>query len=81
MDAMDNYHVKYLLDKATFRHNIPFAHPSVLGLIGQLITIIPGKRSRPSSLVYEETPKEVFPVLGATPGVIEYYSLKKLLNF
>jgi molybdopterin-synthase adenylyltransferase len=70
VDAMDNYPIRYLLNKAAFRHNIPFIHASVWGLGGQLMTVIPGKTPCLSCLVHEEPPKEVFPVLGATPGVL-----------
>ena len=70
VDAMDNYPIRYLLNKAAFRHNIPFIHASVWGLGGQLMTVIPGKTPCLSCLVHEEPPKEIFPVLGATPGVL-----------
>lgn len=70
IDAMDNYPIRYLLNKAAFRHNIPFIHASVWGLCGQLMTIIPGKTPCLSCLVHEAPPKELFPVLGATPGVL-----------
>ena len=70
VDAMDNYQTRYLLNKASLTHNIPFVHGSVWGLGGQLMTIVPGKTPCLSCLVHEAPPKEVFPVLGATPGVI-----------
>jgi adenylyltransferase/sulfurtransferase len=35
-----------------------------------MMTIIPGKTPCLSCLVHEAPPKEIFPVLGATPGVI-----------
>lgn len=70
IDAMDNYPTRYLLNKAAITHNIPFIHASVWGLEGRLTTIIPGKTPCLECLVPEAPPKEVFPVLGATPGVI-----------
>lgn len=70
IDAMDNYPVRFLLNKAALSHRIPFIHASVWGLGGQLMTIIPGKTPCLACLIHETPPKEVFPVLGATPGVI-----------
>lgn len=70
IDAMDNYPTRYLLNKAAIHYNIPFIHASVWGLEGRLTTIIPGKTPCLECLVPEVPPKEVFPVLGATPGVL-----------
>ena len=70
IDAMDNYPTRYLLNKAAFRHRIPFIHASIWGLGGQLMTIIPGETPCISCLIREAPPKEIFPVLGATPGVL-----------
>ena len=70
IDAMDNYPTRYLLNRAAIAHNIPFIHASVRGLEGRITTIIPGKTPCLECLVPEAPPNEVFPVLGATPGVI-----------
>ena len=70
IDAMDNYPTRFLLNKASITHNVPFVHGSVWGLEGRLTTFIPGKTPCLDCIVPEAPPKEVFPVLGATPGVI-----------
>jgi len=70
IDAMDNFPTRYLLNQAAIRHGIPFIHASVRGLGGQLMTIVPGKGPCLACLIPEAPPKEVFPVLGATPGVL-----------
>lgn len=70
IDAMDNFPTRYLLNQAAMMHNIPFIHASVWGLEGRITTIIPGKTPCLQCLVPEAPPREVFPVLGATPGVI-----------
>lgn len=70
IDAMDNFETRYILNKAAFRHDIPFIHASVRGLGGQLMTVIPGKTPCISCIFHEAPPKEIFPVLGATPGVL-----------
>jgi len=71
VDGMDNYPIRYLLNEACVRHSIPFIHGAVEGLIGQLMTILPKKGPCLKCAVPKEPPKKpVFPVLGATPGVI-----------
>ena len=70
IDAMDNYPTRYLLNQAAITYNIPLIHASVWGLEGRITTIIPGKTPCLKCLVPEAPPIEVFPVLGATPGVI-----------
>ncbi len=71
IDGMDNYPTRYLLNKACVRNRIPFIHGAVEGLVGQLMTILPKKGPCLKCAVPREPPKKpVFPVLGATPGVI-----------
>jgi molybdopterin/thiamine biosynthesis adenylyltransferase len=70
IDAMDNFPTRYLLNRAALRHNIPFIHASVWGLEGRLTTIIPGKTPCFECIFPTAPPKEVFPILGATPGVL-----------
>lgn len=70
IDAMDNYPTRYLLNQAAISHNIPLIHASVWGLEGRITSIIPGKTPCLQCLVPEAPPRDVFPVLGATPGVI-----------
>ena len=70
IDAMDNFPTRYLLNQAAIRHGIPFIHASVRGFGGQMMTIVPGKGPCLACLIPEAPPKEVFPVFGATPGVL-----------
>ena len=71
VDGMDNYPTRYLLNEACVRARVPFVHGAVEGLVGQLITILPGKGPCLRCVVPEEPPrKPVFPVLGATPAVV-----------
>lgn len=71
VDGMDNYPIRYLLNEVCVRNRIPFVHGAVEGLVGQLMTVAPGKGPCLKCLVPQEPPKKpVFPVLGATPGVI-----------
>ncbi|MDI6884534.1 MAG: MoaD family protein [Hadesarchaea archaeon] len=71
VDGMDNYPIRYLLNEACVRNRIPFVHGAVEGLVGQLMTVVPGKGPCLKCLVPREPSKKpLFPVLGATPGVI-----------
>jgi adenylyltransferase/sulfurtransferase len=71
VDGTDNYPTRYLLNETCVRNRIPFVHGAVEGLVGQVMTILPGKGPCLKCAVPEEPPKKpVFPVLGATPGVI-----------
>lgn len=70
LDGMDNFETRYLLNRASLYHSIPLIHGSVWGLEGRITTLIPGKTPCLECLFPKAPPKEVFPVLGATPGVI-----------
>jgi molybdopterin/thiamine biosynthesis adenylyltransferase len=70
VDAMDNLQTRFLLNQAAIRHNIPFIHGAVSGLEGRVTTIIPGKTACFRCIYREDIPREKFPVIGMTPGVI-----------
>lgn len=70
LDAMDNFPTRYLLNEAAIAHKIPFIHAAVYGWEGRITTIVPGKTPCLRCLYPEAPPAEVFPVLGATAGVI-----------
>lgn len=71
VDGMDNYHTRYLLNEACVRNRVPFIHGAVEGLVGQLMTILPSGGPCLKCAIPKEPPKKpLFPVLGATPGVI-----------
>jgi adenylyltransferase/sulfurtransferase len=70
VDCMDNFPTRYLLNECAFRKGIPLVHGSVWGLDGRL-TVIHAPQTPCLQCIFPEAPaKEVFPVLGATPGVI-----------
>ncbi len=70
IDAMDNFPTRYLLNRAALKHRIPFIHASVWGLEGRLCTIIPGETPCLECIFPHAPPRDVFPILGATPGVL-----------
>ncbi|MDO9550667.1 MAG: HesA/MoeB/ThiF family protein [Methanoregula sp.] len=70
VDAMDNYPVRYLLNRVALEKKVPFFHGAIRGFYGQATTIIPGKTPCLECIFPRAPPKEIFPVVGVTPGVI-----------
>jgi adenylyltransferase/sulfurtransferase len=69
-DCMDNFPTRYLLNEVAIRKGIPLVHASVWGLEGRLSFLHAPETPCLRCLFPEAPPAEVFPVLGATPGVI-----------
>ena len=70
VDCLDNFETRYLLNTYCLQHRIPFVHGAVRGLLGQVTFLSPPETPCLRCIFPEAPPKEVFPVLGATPGVI-----------
>jgi adenylyltransferase/sulfurtransferase len=70
VDALDNFPTRRLLNRTALSLGIPFVHGAVRGLYGQATTVIPGKTPCLRCIFPESPPPEVFPILGATCGVI-----------
>jgi molybdopterin-synthase adenylyltransferase len=70
LDAMDNFAVRYMLNAAAVVHRVPLIHGAVYGYEGRLASVVPGKTACLECIYPHAPPREVFPVLGTTPGVI-----------
>jgi len=70
VDAMDNFPTRYLLNRTAVEKLVPFIHGAVRGFFGQATTVIPGETPCLRCLFPESPPREVFPIIGATCGVI-----------
>ncbi|MFA4861240.1 ThiF family adenylyltransferase [Methanoregula sp.] len=70
VDAMDNYPTRYLLNASSQKKQIPLFHGAIRGLHGQVTTILPGTTPCLRCIFPRAPPKEVFPVVGVTPGII-----------
>lgn len=70
VDAMDNFPTRYLLNRTALRKGIPFIHGAVRGLYGQATTVLPGKTPCLRCIFPGSPPPEIFPIIGATCGVI-----------
>ena len=70
LDAMDNFETRYLLNRASLYHKIPMIFGSIWGMEGRVTTLVPGRTPCLQCIFPAAPPKEVFPALGATAGVI-----------
>ena len=70
VDALDNFSARFILNRASFTHRIPFIHGAVRGFLGQATTFIPGRTACLQCLFAKSPPPEKFSILGGTCGVI-----------
>jgi len=70
VDALDNFTIRFLINRVAFIHRLPLIHGAVRGFFGQATTLIPGRTACLQCLFAESPPKEIFPILGGTCGII-----------
>lgn len=70
VDAMDNFPVRYLLNRVALEKKIPFFHGAIRGFYGQATTIVPGRTPCLECIFKKAPPMETTPVIGVTAGVI-----------
>lgn len=70
MDCMDNFPTRYLLNETAIRKGIPLVYGSIYGMEGRMSFIQAPETPCLRCIFPEAPPSEVFPVVGATPGVI-----------
>jgi molybdopterin/thiamine biosynthesis adenylyltransferase len=70
VDCMDNFETRYALNDSAIRKGIPLVHGSVYGFDGRLSFVHAPETACLRCIFPAAPPKEVFPVIGATPGVI-----------
>jgi len=81
IDAMDNFPTRYVLNDTAIKKNIPLFHGAIRGLYGQATTILPGKTACLRCMFPKAPPKEVFPVVGVTPGLIGMVQANEALKY
>jgi molybdopterin/thiamine biosynthesis adenylyltransferase len=81
VDAMDNFPIRYLLNDVALLKEIPLFHGAVRGFYGQATTIIPQKTACLRCIFPNAPPKEVFPVVGVTPGFIGMVQATEVLKY
>jgi adenylyltransferase/sulfurtransferase len=70
VDCLDNFETRYLLNAYCLERGIPFVHGAVRGILGQVTFLSPPETPCLRCIFPEAPPKEIFPVVGATPGVV-----------
>lgn len=70
VDCMDNFPARYVLNDCAIRKRVPFVFGSIWGLHGQLSVFQVPDTPCLRCVFRGAPPRETFPVLGATPGVI-----------
>ena len=81
VDAMDNYPTRYLLNDVAIAKKIPLFHGGIRGFYGQATTIIPGTTPCLKCIFPKPPPKEVFPVMGVTSGIIGTIQANEVIKY
>lgn len=81
VDAMDNYPARFVLNRVAQERGIPLFHGAIRGFHGQVTTCVPGRGPCLACLFREVPPKEVFPVVGVTPGVIGCIQATEVIKY
>jgi len=70
VDCLDNFPARYILNESAIRKGIPLVYGSIKGMEGMLSFLQSPETPCLRCLFPEAPPGEVFPVVGAAPGVI-----------
>jgi adenylyltransferase/sulfurtransferase len=81
VDAMDNYPTRYQLNEVAIVKKIPFFHGGIRGFYGQATTIIPGTTPCLKCIFPKPPPREEFPVIGATAGIIGTIQSNEVIKY
>jgi len=81
VDAVDNYPARYLLNDVAIKNDIPLFHGALRGFYGQATTVIPKKTPCLKCIFPKAPPEEVFPVVGATAGVIGAVQATEVIKY
>jgi molybdopterin/thiamine biosynthesis adenylyltransferase len=81
VDAMDNYPTRYLLNDVAIVKQIPFFHGGIRGFYGQATTIIPGTTPCLKCIFPKAPPREEFPVIGVTAGIIGTIQSNEVIKY
>ncbi len=70
LDCLDNFPTRQVLNAFAVRRGLPLIHAGVTGWCGQITFLHPPATACLACLVPESPPQEVFPILGATAGML-----------
>jgi molybdopterin-synthase adenylyltransferase len=81
VDAMDNYQTRYQLNDVAIAKQIPFFHGGIRGFYGQATTIIPGTTPCLKCIFPKPPPREEFPAVGVTAGIIGTIQSNEVIKY
>ena len=81
VDALDSFAVRDLLNTAAVREGAALMHGAIAGCYGQATTVIPGVSACLRCIFPSHPPKETFPAIGATAGVIGSIQAGEVIKF
>jgi len=81
VDCMDNFPTRYLLNECAIRKKIPLVYGSIWGMEGRLSFLCPPETPCFKCLFPEAPPSEIFPVVGATPGIIGSFQALETIKY
>jgi len=81
IDAMDNFPIRYLLNRTAVEKRIPFIHGAIYGFHGQATTVLPGKTACLRCVFARAPPPATFPVIGVTPGIIGLIQANEAIKY
>jgi molybdopterin/thiamine biosynthesis adenylyltransferase len=70
VDCLDNFETRLVLNAFAVRRGLPLIHAGVTGYCGQITFLHPPGTACLACLVPQAPPKETFPILGATAGML-----------
>lgn len=87
IEATDNFKTKFLVNDICVRSGIPFCHAGILGMFGQMLSVIPGKGACFRCVFGDIPEKDQVPttaevgVFGAVPGVLGALQATEAVKF
>lgn len=85
VDCVDSFPVKYLINDTCAKMGKPFVHGGILGLSGQVLTVLPGTACF-RCFFRDPPPDEVMPegpagVVGVTPGILGTLQAAEVIKY
>ena len=81
IDAMDNFSVRYILNRTAMEKSLPLFHGAVSGFEGRAMTVIPGESACLKCMNRAPVPEEKFPVIGVVPAVIGAIQATEVIKY
>ena len=81
VDCLDNFEARHVLNEFAVKKTLPFVHAGIHGLSGQVTFIHTPETPCLRCVFPGVVPKQVFPVVGVTPGIIGTIEATEVLKW